>query len=457
MRKTPKFKRIFISLILIFSTVKLSSAEENISSLPAQLNQLIQEALAQNLLIKTYAEKVKAAEKIIRAKGALPDPQLNLSLNNLPVGTFSFDQEPMTSKVLSWRQKFPFPGKLSLATEMAQQELNFLRQQKDEIQNQIIFRVKNLYYQLYSADRTLEVIEKNKEFLRQILKSVEAKYATGSGLQQDILQAQVELLKIDDLLFSWQEKRQSIAAEINAILNRSPDYPIKKTPPELALPSLSHLTLSSEELEKSRPLLLSWKEKVIQKEKELALAKKNLWPDLMIGLSYSQRNRLKTGQNLPDFYSVTLSLDLPIFASRKQKSVIAQKYYELEALKTDYNRLVRDLLSQVERARLKVERYQKQIELYREAILIQAEQSLSSVQAGYQVGKVDFQTVLAAWMNLQNYQMAYFQGIAKFLQAQAELEYLLGLSSSGIYDQSTIINFNKKINNHVSQEEENEN
>lgn len=426
-----KVRVIYFTLVLLVfcSPFRAYSGPLDTPNEYLELNDLIQTALAENPSLQAFDKRVDASAMNIRVAGTLPDPQLSLGLLNLPVGTFAFDREPMTGKVISLKQKLLFPGKLSLATDIARQQFLSLQHQQEEFRQRIVFKIKTLYSRLYAVDRTLEVIEKNKTLLQQLLQSAEAKYATGSGLQQDILQIQVELLKIEDTLLQWQEKRQSLTAEINSILNRPPNISLQKTPGELPPEERPWPPLDSQTLESTQPLLLAYQEKISQLEKDIALARKNLWPDLMVGLSYNQRSRLKTGQQLPDFYSATISLEIPVFGRGKQKSIIAQKSYQLEALQKEYQQLVNELLAQAEKARLKKERYRQQIELYQHGLLLQAKQALFSAQAAYQTGKVDLQTVLNSWLKLQNYEMNYYQGWARYFAAQAELEYLLGLTS----------------------------
>jgi cobalt-zinc-cadmium efflux system outer membrane protein len=71
-------------------------------------------------------------------------------------------------------------------------------------------------------------------------------------------------------------------------------------------------------------------------------------------------------------------------------------------------------------------RYQEQIELYQTAILPQARQSLESAQSGYQVGKVDFMTLLDNQMTIYNYEIAYYRALSSYFQTVTKLEETVG-------------------------------
>jgi len=184
----------------------------------ALLDEYVSKAVQDNPRLSAALQKVQMVERTIPQAGALPDPQLSLGLMNLPVNSFAFNQEPMTGKTISVMQMFPFPGKLSLATDIAELNTAIARWQEQEVRNQIVALVKRVYFDLYAIDRTIETIESNQHLMEQFVSVAETKYATGSGLQQDVLRAQVELSKLGDDLIMWQQKRRSAVAKLNALL-----------------------------------------------------------------------------------------------------------------------------------------------------------------------------------------------------------------------------------------------
>ena len=207
------------------------------------LTQLIQEALDNNPKLEAAMFRSLSMEKAISQAGALPDPQISLGLMNLPVNSFSFTQEPMTGKVISVMQTFPFPGKLDLKTDMAEFEAAAVNYQQEEIRNTVVRMVKTAYYSVYGIDRAIETVQKNQSLMEHYVHLAETKYATVSGLQQDVLRSQVELSKMEDDLIMWQQKRLGMVASLNAVLNRPADSPIDTVPQELPLPPGHHQLL----------------------------------------------------------------------------------------------------------------------------------------------------------------------------------------------------------------------
>jgi outer membrane protein TolC len=418
-----------ISFMVIFIFVFLNAASAGEHQEPASkqnLSDLVQEALENNPGLEAAAHRVMSAEKVIPQAGSLPNPKITLGLMNLPVNSFVFDQEPMTGKQISVMQMFPFPGKLSLSADMAEFEAAAVKEQQNEIRNNIVLMVKQAYYDLYAVDRALETVQKNKDMMAQMVQTVEIKYATGSGLQQDVLRAQVELSKLEDDLIMWQNKRLAVVAKLNALLNRPSGTPIDTTLSGLGLPEEQDLRFSQKEIESKRPLILAWKKRLGKSGTAVKLARKEVWPNFSVGVGYSQRDDLKNGTKMHDFFSVSVTLDVPLFYGRKQGQKIAEKELALEAARADFRNVLNGVMAEVESQRAELERNRKRTELYKGGILLQAEQSLESAQAGYQVGKVDFLNVVDNWMRLLRYEMEYHFAVADYHKALARYDFAVG-------------------------------
>ncbi len=420
-------KKILILLIL-HSTLLfpfILKAEE-VAEAKIILQELIREALEKNPRVEASIQRALAAERAIPQAGALPDPKITLGLMNLPVRSFAFDEEPMTGKLVSVMQMFPFPGKLSLSEDMAVFEAAAVKHQQEEVRNQVIHMVKRAYYDLYAMDRAIETVQRNKGLMEQLVRVAEVKYATGLGLQQDVLRAQVELSKLEDELIMWQKRRDIGQAKMNEILNRPADSPFATTSPELLLPEGTLPSFTAQEIEEKRPLLRAWREMIKKAEAAVKLSRRDLWPNITLGVSFNQRDDLESGMAMQDFFSASVTLDIPLFFKRKQKERIAQKELDLKAVLADYGNVRISVLAEIESLKAELERNRKRVELFGGGILLQARQSLESAQAGYQVGKVDFLTVIDNWMRLLGYELQYYFAIADYHKAMASYELAVG-------------------------------
>ena len=412
-------------IMIVFCISTSASFAQKIEN--SQLAKYIDLALKNNPGLEAAEQRIRVAEKFVPQAGALPDPQLTFSLMNLPVNSFAFNQEPMTGKLFSVMQMFPFPGKLGLKTDMAEFEANIARYKKDEVRNQIVTMVKKGYYNLYAIDRAIEIVEINRSLMRQFVNIAETKYATGSGLQHDVLRAQVELSKLEDDLIMWRQKRESAKAFLNALLNQAPDTPVPVTPKDVATQNVVNMEKVHITLETSRPLLKSWSEMVHKGEAALQLAKKDYWPNFAVGAGYRQRDDLKNGAVMHDFFSATVSVNVPLYFWRKQKPKVQEKESALAGLNADYTNVVNQVKAERASILAEIERNKKRADLFKGGILIQARQSLESALSGYQVNKVDFLTLINNWTMLQNYELQYYRALADYHKSAAEHERVTGI------------------------------
>ncbi|MCP2597493.1 TolC family protein, partial [Candidatus Aminicenantes bacterium AC-335-G13] len=397
----------------------------NIESI-LNLNELINEALNNNPQIIAARKKWEAYREKIPQAGALPDPVISLGLMNLPVNSFDFNQEPMTGKKLSIMQMIPFPGKLKLKEKIALSEYNSVGQNYKDLRNTIIKNVKITFYDLFFIDKSIEITRKNKLLLQQFVKIAETKYSVGKGLQQDVLKAQVELSKLIEKLINLQQKRETIKARLNTLLNRPPESPlgkileIKKSKFNLSLEKLKQIALEN------RPLLKAWEYIIKKYELAYELAKKDYFPNFNLSFSYTQREDLKTGMKMYDFFSGMVSFNIPLYFSRKQKKKIEETALNIAMSKEQYNSLKNEIFFQIENILEQLKRDEELIELYKTGIIPQATQSLNSAISGYQVDKIDFITLLHNQVTLFNYEIDYYRILTDFEKKLAELEAIIG-------------------------------
>jgi cobalt-zinc-cadmium efflux system outer membrane protein len=323
-------------------------------------------------------------------------------------------------------QMFPFPGKLGLKQDMAEYQAQVVEQQVEELKNNLVKNVKMTYYNLFFVDKSIEIVGKNKALINQFVKVAETKYSVGKGLQQDVLKAQVELSKMTDKLISLQQKRATLVFQLNKLLSRNINAAIgrlpelKKSTLELKLDDLKAMVLEN------RPLLNSWNFMIEKTKSATRLAQKGYLPDLSVGVAYTQRDDLRTGMKMYDFFSAEVSLNLPLYFFKKQSKEVQEKQLMVASTEEKYAAVKNEVLFQIENAFSELEKNNKLIDLYETGIIPQASQSLNSAISGYQVDKVDFLTLLNNQMMLFNYEMEYYRVLSDHEKSLAELEVAVG-------------------------------
>jgi outer membrane protein TolC len=124
--------------------------------------------------------------------------------------------------------------------------------------------------------------------------------------------------------------------------------------------------------------------------------------------------------------TATVSVPLPVFKRSKQNQDVAANQADLAALEAERTKKQADIRSQVAELSSALERSRTQLALYVRAILPQSRAALASATASYQVGKVEFLTVLNDQATLSNYETEYFRALSDFAKNVAELERVVG-------------------------------
>lgn len=385
-------------------------------------------ALQDNPGLAQMRARADAVAAIPSQVGTLADPMLSFNAMSLPIDSFALSQEPMTQLQVGVSQAVPFPGKLALREAAAENEAQAARSSVEELRLTLIRDVKSVWWSVHYLDRALAIVDQNQELLRQFVEIANTKYEVGQGLQQDVLLAQVELSKLLDLQLQLRGVRGNEVARLNALLDRPIGSPVV-LPGEIDV-DLSPVPAEGElyaAAQLSRPLLAEQGARIEAARSRQQLAERDLYPDFQLGATYGIRSGSDAmGNGRPDFASFMLAMSVPVFAERKQRRAIDQRAAELQqqvyALQDQLARVRQEIAA----ARTDYERARAQADLFHGGIIPQAQQTVASMLAGYQVNKVDFLNLVRAQITLYNYQMQYWKSVTETRQARARLAAAVG-------------------------------
>jgi outer membrane protein TolC len=123
-----------------------------------------------------------------------------------------------------------------------------------------------------------------------------------------------------------------------------------------------------------------------------------------VGFSYSQRES-SFGRDHPDLYSGFVGINLPIWFKSKQSKKVEEARYDKRSAENRYEAVKNELEFRVSALLAEIEQNSQLIELYRDAIIPQANHTLNSSVDSYQVGSVDFLTLLTNLQTLYRYEL----------------------------------------------------
>ena len=409
-----RIRRNWIFLVLFFLiTLSLPALAGETAGDGDILRSLVREALERNPDLQSTQFTAEAKDQRILPAGSLPDPMLSLAYANLPVDDFSLDKEPMTSRNIGFTQAFPFPGKLSLKEEIARLDAVQAADRVESLENLVRFRVKKDFFLLLENREVTRLAEKNKALLGGLLAVANSRYSVGKAPQQDLFKAQVEISRLENMLIALRKKRVELLADLNTLRNQpvgmSVDLPSSYTVLEIAHTEEELLEIAKE----SNPDLKRKEDAVRQKETALKLANKQILPDFQIGAVYRFREDAPSGVERPDFFTAQVMVSVPIWHGRKQDKEVEATVRDLSSGKSGYQETWNAIRNRIRDITADIAALKASLSLFDTGLLPQAKESVASSLSAYQVGKVEFASVLLGQIAL------YQQEIEREKTAQA--------------------------------------
>jgi outer membrane protein, heavy metal efflux system len=424
------FLGVWFLVLCLTGTLSLSTPllAQSSGNLPPDLQNLINESLKANAEVKQMASLANAAKETIKPAGALEDPTLSFGMNNIPTDTWAQNQDPMTQKMVELSQKFPFPGKRRLRSEVAAEQAKSEELAYRDKANEIRAKVVMDYWNLALTYAGLDIVRKNKQFWEQVVQVTETRYKVGQGMQADVLQAQVELGNYLDRLFQWKQRQESVQADLNALRSKPPQAPVNRPqtlkPRPFAL-KLDDLLAQAE----ARPQLQALKALVAKQQKAVDLAKKEYFPDATVSLGYAFRDSLGPPVNVKqaDMFSGGVMVNLPIWQGSKIKPKIREEQERQAAAQESVQNTWNQVAAAIKDRQAKLMRLSQQITLYDQGIVPQARQAVEASLASYQVGSLGFDRLYQGQIAAYNAELTMQEYLKDFEENWAELEWLVGV------------------------------
>jgi cobalt-zinc-cadmium efflux system outer membrane protein len=352
-------KLLFSSLVCACALGYVSAARTQ--SDPLSLQEALDQAARSAPLVLAKRAAMEAAQLKTTPAGQLPDPELIVGVDNLPItgsDAGSLTSDFMTMRKVGVMQTFTRQAKRELRTKRAENEVDLAQAQATSAILDVKREVAIAWIAVQSAENTLEALRKLQPILETRSRSARAAISSAQSSAAVGLETQNALLLLRDRIFVAEQNVKRARTEFGRWLPEDASRPLGQTPDftrlatnELLANVHHHASLAKYEVE------------LAAAQNDIELAKADKHPDWSVGLTYQKR-----GPAYSDMVSMEVRVPLPLFAGRRQDPTIAAKRAEVRTLEAERDAELRMHRSEIEQMIADWDALKSRLALYKNEI-----------------------------------------------------------------------------------------
>ena len=408
--------------LVVLASFASASAQET-QELPTPLAQLVAESQANNSQIAAATTAWKAATHVAQQVTSLPDPKFTVQQFSVgsPKPFAGYTNSDFAYIGFGASQELPFPGKLALRGRVAEREADAQQAAIGVTRKDIADAVKSAYLQLAYLHQTIDILRQNESLLGVLIQDAIAHYQVGQGMQQDVLQAQVQRTKLVREITMHHQQVGMLEAQLKALLHRdqgSPDIvpdDLVETATTLTAPELL------DALGSGNPELRASKTVMQKQEARVASAKRESKPNFELGYMYQNTDR-----RYRDYYMATLSVTFP--RKNRIEGEIAEAVEMQGQAKEALDAQLEQQRAAVQQQYVQVTTDAELLKEYREGLIPQSDAAYKATLNAYASNRESFTHVLQSFMDLLNLRIETAKTLADHEIALAHLESLTGVN-----------------------------
>ncbi|RJP25961.1 MAG: TolC family protein [Candidatus Omnitrophota bacterium] len=322
--------------------------------------------------------------------------------------------------------EFPFPAVTALRGDLIQTDIDIAKLDFAIAVRDTLAKAKKTFHDYVYIHGAIQITTDNLKLLEQMLQVASRKFEAGNASYNDVLKSRVALSKLTDNLITLSHQQKTILAEMNTLLNRSPDAVIGAPRAlKIDLPQYNSdalYELARTDRQEIRQVRLR-KQRVRQM---IALAEKMNRPDPSPGAGYFEnRSALLAGAAKMDTFRPAPRQPLRPWFGQREAFIEEMRHRENEMARRIEDTINQTLLN-VKSVYFVLDAARRESDLYEKTLLPDARQSLEVTRADYEGARVDFLDYLEAQRTWLDFNLAHYQARRDLGRALAELERAVG-------------------------------
>lgn len=413
---TPYFQSVTAVLALLcassLSAAPLTLEEAERLALVAEPGQAVIEAEAQAL----------AAEADVA--GSLPSPKLRIGLNNYPIQSGDFSTEGMTNAGVVYRQSFP-AGRSRQYGESRLRAMSLAAERNADARGRNVREAtREAWYTVYYWQTAGALLEEARPFFDDLAAVTQSLYSVGRKSQQDVLRADLERSRLEDRLIEHRRAEAAARARLAGWIGADASRSLPETLPALtSVPAIESLA----EAVASHPDLLAADANLEASQAAVLLADEKSKPGWALDVGYSYREgSLDTGEPRPDFFTIGVTVDMPVFRKRSVDGKLTAALRQRTAAESRRTLLLRETNAELELEYANWTELSRRLDLFDQRILEQSAATAEAALLAYQSDTADFADVMRAYIDDLDTRLEFVRLKVERAQSHAALANLGG-------------------------------
>lgn len=294
---------------------------------PMSLDEALQRAETQAPELRAREAGVDAATSAAIAADRLPDPKLDLAIKDFPVtgpDAGRFNRDNFTMQVIGVSQEFTNPAKRRARARRAGADVKIAEAEQAVAAQNVRLATALAWIDLHYAKKRLKELDLLDAELDDLQATVTARLASGTARP-------AQALEPEQLRAGLADRRSALTAEIaryRAQLTRFTGDAAADTTGDSPPLAFDEDALRAGLV--ALPLLRAYDARTIAADADTGLARAEKRPDWTVNAAYGRRE-----PNFGDLVTVGVTIDLPLFAKKRQDPKIAARASEATRARLD--------------------------------------------------------------------------------------------------------------------------
>ena len=358
---------------------------------PLTLDEAVQLSEQRAPQLSAQQAALDAATSLTESAGRLPDPQLVIGVDNLPItgsDAGSFTRDFMTMRKVGLMQSFPRGEKRHLQQERAAAEADLARADLTATRLNVARDVAQAWIRRAIALTSLERLRALEAEAELRAAAARASVASGRASTAEALSGETAVARLQTRILKMDADARQAQAQLEQWIGEAASRPPATLPSFDQLPVAAETLLATPHLHAS---ILPFDARLAEARTDVALARAARRPDWSAEVSYAKR-----GPDFSDMTSVQFTVDLPLFASTRQNPVIAARAANVRRIEAEREAELRMHGAELREALIEWDEAGRQLSQYKRDLAPLARERSQVTLASYRSGQGELRSVLDA-------------------------------------------------------------